>query len=115
MLYVGRLPDPLKAISAGLQRSDVVGAATSVCLKSDVVLRGFIAVGSEYSVHPIDVIDADGNIFELPTTCGLLPSLHPAFDWQIDTRRRLLTVLMAEIQFRHWVRAYIEGDQAEFA
>jgi hypothetical protein len=73
-------------------------------LPNGLWLRAFLAVGSSYSVHPIDMIDVVGKTFELTTRRGLMPSMHPAFDWQVDAHRRLLTVPMAVNELERWIR-----------
>lgn len=73
----------------------------------DMVVRAWLLCGRSYSVHPLDCIDADGTIVPLPTVRGLVPSESPAFDWQIDTRRRLLVVAQAENELACWADAYL--------
>lgn len=84
-------------------RFNAVGTAVVLPIdNSKNFLRGFIAAGDSYSVHPIDVIDADGDLVGLPTTRGLVPSRYPEFAWQVACRRRLLTVPMAKHELLAW-------------
>jgi len=80
-----------------------IGVTVIVPVKSaGISVRGFIAAGESYSVHPLDVIDADGDLVGLPTTRGLMPSRYSDFAWQIASRRRLLTVPMARHELLTW-------------
>jgi hypothetical protein len=85
-----------------------IGVAVIVPIKSTgIFVRGFIAAGESYSVHPLDVIDADGDLVGLPTTRGLMPSRYSDFAWQIASRRRLLTVPMAKHELLTWAEAQL--------
>jgi hypothetical protein len=80
-----------------------IGVAVIVPIKdAGIFVRGFIAAGESYSVHPLDVVDADGDLVGLPTTRGLMPSRYSDFAWQIASRRRLLTVPMAKHELQTW-------------
>jgi len=104
-------PVPVETIRARIAdiRFSAIGAAMIVPLKKPGhILRGFIAAGRSYSVHPIDLLDPSGELVELSTIRGLVPSAHPEFMWQVDARRRLLTVPMAEHELIVWANTYLD-------
>jgi hypothetical protein len=74
---------------------------------TDWTLRGFLACGKTYSAHPIDVLDRCGHPWPLPSLGGLIASSHSAFAWQIDSKRSLLTVPIADNEIQRWAKEYI--------
>lgn len=115
MLHVTPRVELARPVSFAVQRQAIVdlhfnavGVAAIVPLRCGQILRAFIAAGSAYVVHPVDVVEAGGKIVELPTTSGLRASRSTGFAWELNESRRLLTVPMADVALRKWVEEHLD-------
>jgi hypothetical protein len=100
-------PIPLDAFGEPIEGFQKPLGVAMIYPHKDMVVRAWLLCGRDYSVHPLDCINGDGKVVPLPTTRGLMPSEAQEFDWQIDTKRRLLLVAQAENELIRWADAYL--------
>lgn len=101
-------PIPLVSIKGGCWHLPPGCATIYPVHGPDFVVRAFLHCdGDTYRVHPLDVLNENGEVVPLPCVDGLVPSSNPDFLWELPSSRRLMTVPMARWELALWAESTI--------